>query len=74
MQNIDEHNTEINSSLRQLLTELRQEECRGQVYVMAARFEILALEIKRRRLSCTDAAELLINTAEILLNEAREIH
>lgn len=73
MQNIDVHNTEINPSLHQLFIEARQEERRDHTYLMAMRLENWALDISRRRLGSSEAAELLRNAAETLLNQAQAI-
>ncbi|WP_074013399.1 DUF2732 family protein [Candidatus Sodalis sp. SoCistrobi] len=73
MQNIDKHNTENEIPIYRLLSELRKEGLRCQSYVMAAWLEGLALDISRRRLSGSEAAELLRNTADTLLYQAQGI-
>ncbi|WP_074013594.1 DUF2732 family protein [Candidatus Sodalis sp. SoCistrobi] len=74
MQNVDDHNTEImDAKLRQVLVDLCENERRHHAAMMTRRFEILALEIDRRRLSGSEAAELLRNTADTLSNQAQGI-
>ncbi|WP_406706314.1 DUF2732 family protein [Sodalis sp.] len=73
MQNIDVHNTEINPSIHQLFIAARQEGRRDHAYLMAMQLENWALDISRRRLGSSEAAELLRNAAEILLNQAQDV-
>ncbi|BBE76117.1 MULTISPECIES: DUF2732 family protein [Phytobacter] len=62
------------AGLNQLFTEVRMEERRARVEVMAARLDSLACHISSRQLNHVEAAELLRTVAENIQNEAAEIH
>ncbi|EDU7653415.1 DUF2732 family protein [Salmonella enterica] len=77
MRNIETRITKTgpdDAGLNQMLTDARMEERRARAAAMAARLDSLACHITSRQLNHVKAAELLRIAAEIIQNEAQEIH
>ncbi|EEI0821005.1 DUF2732 family protein [Salmonella enterica] len=77
MRNIETRITKTgpdDAGLNQMLTDARMEERRARAAAMAARLDSLACHITSRQLNHVEAAELLRIAAEIIQNEAQEIH